>query len=105
MGDDNTRLNALARNVGAGKLGAIVSLDRNDEIGDLAKAFSNMQTQLFTDRLTGTANREAIVPRIEDRIIHQRRSGDNHPFAVRFIDLNLETAVDRLQPLARPHEC
>ena len=70
VGDDNTRLNALARNVGAGKLGAIVSLDRNDEIGDLAKAFSNMQTQLFTDRLTGIANREAIVPRIEDRIIH-----------------------------------
>jgi diguanylate cyclase (GGDEF)-like protein len=47
-----------------------------------------MQKQLLTDRLTGIANRESIVRRIEDRIVRQRRRGDSHPFGVLFVDLN-----------------
>jgi diguanylate cyclase (GGDEF)-like protein len=85
---DLRRLADAARKMGAGELDSKIPVDRNDEIGELAKAFAAMQTQLFTDRLTGIANREAMVRRIEDRIIRQRRSGDNHPFAVLFIDLN-----------------
>jgi diguanylate cyclase (GGDEF)-like protein len=38
--------------------------------------------------LTGIANRESIIRRIEDRIVRQRRRGDSHPFAVLFVDLN-----------------
>ncbi len=85
---DLRRLADAARKMGAGELDSKIPVGRNDEIGELAKAFAEMQTQLFTDRLTGIANREAMVRRIEDRIIRQRRSGDNHPFAVLFIDLN-----------------
>ena len=85
---DLRRLADAARQMGEGKLDSAIPVDRNDEIGELAKAFAAMQNQIFTDRLTGIANREAMVRRIEDRIIRQRRSGDSHPFAVLFIDLN-----------------
>ena len=85
---DLRRLADAARKMGSGELDSKIPVDRNDEIGELAKAFAAMQNQLFTDRLTGIANREAMVRRIEDRIIRQRRSGDSHPFAVLFIDLN-----------------
>ena len=85
---DLRRLANAARKMGEGELDSQIPVNRNDEIGDLAKAFATLQSQLFTDRLTGIANREAMVRRIEDRIIRQRRSGDNHPFAVLFIDLN-----------------
>ena len=62
--------------------------DRADEIGELAKSFAGMQKQLLTDRLTGIANRESVVRRIEDRIVRQRRRGDSRPFAILFVDLN-----------------
>ncbi|MEE4379118.1 MAG: diguanylate cyclase [Candidatus Competibacteraceae bacterium] len=85
---DLRKLAVAAHQMGDGILDAKILLDRNDEIGDLAKSFAHMQQRLLTDRLTGIANREAIVRRIEDRIIRQRRRGDNHPFAVLFVDLN-----------------
>ena len=85
---DLRRLADAAKKMGNGELDSKIPVDRNDEIGELARAFADLQNRVFTDRLTGIANREAMVRRIEDRIIRQRRSGDNHPFAVLFIDLN-----------------
>lgn len=85
---DLHRLAVAARELGDGKLDAKIAVDRDDEIGDLAKSFIHMQQRLFTDRLTGIANREAVVRRIEDRILRHRRQGDSRPFAVLFVDLN-----------------
>ena len=85
---DLRRLAEAARAMGEGGVAGRIAVERNDEIGALARTFNDMQTQLFTDRLTGIANREGIVRRIEDRIIRQRRRGDSRPFAVLFIDLN-----------------
>ncbi len=82
------QLAVAAKEIGEGVLDAKIPVDRNDEIGELAKSFATMQKHLLTDRLTGIPNREAIVRRIEDRIIRQRRRGDSHPFAVLFVDLN-----------------
>jgi diguanylate cyclase (GGDEF)-like protein len=85
---DLRRLAVAAKAMGDGVVDSKIPTERTDEIGELAKSFATMQKQIFTDRLTGIANREAIVRRIEDRIIRQRRRGDNHPFGVLFVDLN-----------------
>jgi diguanylate cyclase (GGDEF)-like protein len=85
---DLRRLAMAARKMGDGVTDSKVPIERDDEIGDLAKSFAGMQQQLMTDRLTGIANRESIVRRIEDRIVRQRRRGDSRPFAVLFVDLN-----------------
>ena len=85
---DLRRLASAAKSMGEGIFDAKVPTERTDEIGDLAKSIASMQAKLFTDRLTGISNREAMIRRIEDRIIRHRRSGDSRPFAVLFIDLN-----------------
>ena len=85
---DLRQLAVAANGLGDGIVDAKIPVERTDEIGALAKSFAAMQSQLFTDKLTGIANREAVMRRIEDRIIRQRRRGDGRPFAVLFIDLN-----------------
>jgi diguanylate cyclase (GGDEF)-like protein len=85
---DLARLARAARAVGEGRLDAPLSILRNDEIGDLAGSFRQMQERLRTDMLTGLVNRDVIVRSIAERLRHPRRSADAHPFAVLFIDLN-----------------
>jgi diguanylate cyclase (GGDEF)-like protein len=77
-----------AGQMGEGVLDARIPVDRKDEIGDLARSFAGMQQKLLTDKLTGIANRESVIRRIEDRILRHRRRGDSRPFAVLFVDLN-----------------
>jgi diguanylate cyclase (GGDEF)-like protein len=81
-------LAAAARRVGLGSTTAIAESTRKDELGDLARSFADMQRRLLTDPLTGLANREALIRRVEDRIVQQRRRGDPRPFGVLFIDIN-----------------
>ncbi len=85
---DLRKLTQLARDVGEGIPLSPVNMERSDELGDLAKSFSEMQKRLMTDRLTGLSNREALLRRIEDSIILRRRNGDPRLFAVLFVDLN-----------------
>jgi GGDEF domain-containing protein len=85
---DLRQLALAANQFGEGSLDARMPLVKIAEIGELAKSFATMQSRLLTDRLTGFPNREAIVRRIEDRIIQRRRRNDHHPFAVLFVDLN-----------------
>ncbi len=82
------RLAEAARQLGAGDTPAPLKTERADELGDLARAFTEMQTRLLTDPLTGLSNREAVLRRIEERIVHARRRGDARPFVVMFADLN-----------------
>lgn len=76
-----------ARRVGDGVLDEPPEVHRDDELGELARSFADMQRRLLTDQLTGLSNRGAILRRIEDRILQQRRRGDRWPFAVMFVDL------------------
>lgn len=76
-----------ARRVGDGVLDEPPEVHRTDELGELARSFADMQRRLLTDQLTGLSNRSAILRRIEDRILQQRRRGDRWPFAVMFVDL------------------
>jgi diguanylate cyclase (GGDEF)-like protein len=85
---DLRKLTKLARNVGDGVFNTPMNIQRKDEIGELAKSFSDMQERLLTDRMTGLANREALLRRIEEKIIMRRRSQDPRMFALLFIDLD-----------------
>ncbi len=85
---DLRKLTKLARNVGDGVLNTPMTVERDDEIGELAKSFSDMQQRLLTDRMTGLANREALMRRMEEKIIMRRRSQDSRMFALLFIDLD-----------------
>ncbi len=85
---DIRQLIQLTRDVGNGVLKTDVNLLRNDELGELAKSFTNMQRRLLTDRLTGIANREAFLRHVEDEIIERRRNADQRSFGLLFIDLN-----------------
>ena len=82
------QLAAAARRVGYGSNALLPESKRKDELGDLARSFAEMQRRLHTDPLSGLANREALIRRVEERIANQRRPGDSHPFGVLFIDIN-----------------
>ncbi len=82
------QLAAAARRVGQGSTAPLAESGRKDELGDLARSFADMQRRLLTDPLTGLANREALIRRVEDRIVQQRRRGDPRPFGVLFVDIN-----------------
>jgi diguanylate cyclase (GGDEF)-like protein len=81
-------LTRAAKGVADGSASPPVTSDRNDELGALTRSFGDMQRRLLTDPLTGLANREAVVRRIEERLLQQRRLRDARPFAVLFADLN-----------------
>jgi len=85
---DLKQLATAARKVGNGDLNAAFDVTRSDEIGDLAKSFRTMQDKLLSDRLTGLANREAFLRRVDERLAQQGESADPRPFAILFIDLN-----------------
>lgn len=94
---DLNKLAAAAREVGQGRLDSPLPDHRNDEIGDLANSFRQMQQRLRTDSLTELVNREGILRSINDRIHQHRRQTDDRPFAVFFMDLNnFKLVNDRL---------
>ncbi len=63
-----------------------LNIQRNDEIGTLAKCFQAMQHRLHTDHLTGLPNRHAFEQKL-NTIIRQHPKV-NKPFAIMFIDIN-----------------
>ncbi|MDB5776433.1 MAG: histidine kinase [Herbaspirillum sp.] len=64
-----------------------LEIDRNDEIGQLAQSFQEMERNLHIDRLTGILNRESLIAQIEFRL---RGVSRERPlcFALMFIDLD-----------------
>lgn len=67
-----------------GAADASIDIRRSDEVGDLARNFRAMRAELFTDRLTGVANRAALESLLEAAT----RTPDGKPFALFFVDLN-----------------
>lgn len=85
---DLRKLSKATKALANGEQGSEIPIERNDEIGDLARSFAFMKERLLTDKLTGIPNREAAVRHIEDKIIRHRRERGSRPFAVVFVDLN-----------------
>lgn len=93
---DLRRLSIAAQRIGDGDLESPIDIDRNDDLGDLARNFRLMQHKLRTDKLTGLANREAVLQRLSARIQHHRRFSDERALAVLFVDLDaFKTVNDR----------
>jgi diguanylate cyclase (GGDEF)-like protein len=64
-----------------------VEVSREDEIGALARSFLAMKQRIATDRVTGLMSRDALLQRLEDRLLHQRRRGDNDTFALIYLGI------------------
>jgi diguanylate cyclase (GGDEF)-like protein len=85
---DLRELTAAAKRIGDGDLDAPMKVTRGDEIGDLARGFESMQSRLRSDALTGLANRETVVRRINQLIERHRSGADTHAVGVLFVDLD-----------------
>lgn len=85
---DLRKLAEAARQIGEGEFDTPIRIRRNDEIGQVAASFEAMRARLSTDRLTGLANRDALMRRAEARVHLHRRGTDTRPFTVLFLDID-----------------
>lgn len=81
-------LSDAVNNVNSGYIEEPINIQRNDEIGDLAKNFSAMQRRLHTDYLTGLPNRYAFEQHLKTKIEKYNYGEHANPFSIFFIDLN-----------------
>lgn len=81
---DITSLSNAVNRVRRGVLDVPIQVQRQDEVGDLARNFKAMHTELFTDRLTGVANRTALTSLLNGITA----APNSRPFTLFFIDLN-----------------
>ena len=89
IADDVRALSKAVRRVGRGDISTSFHSNRVDEVGDLARSFGNLRQELFTDKLTGVANRSALN-HVLASLTHPTNDGDAPaPFALLFMDLNL----------------
>ena len=85
---DMRTLTHAVRRVGLGEIKTPISIARNDEIGELAHNFNHMRDSLFTDALTGCANRSALQHILTTLPRPDADGRPAQPFALLFIDLN-----------------
>lgn len=83
---DISKLSEAVRSTGRDLTDVSDQAKRDDEIGVLARSFNEMRSELFTDRLTGAANRMALDYNVDTLLLE--RKADQRPFALLFLDLN-----------------
>lgn len=83
VGEDVAALSRAVGRIRQGEVDVALHVNRRDEVGELARNFNAMQQDLFTDRLTGVANRAALTKALE----LFTRPGSS-PFTLIFLDLN-----------------
>lgn len=89
VADDVRGLSNAVKRVGQGDITSSFVTDRRDEVGELARNFSHMRQELFTDRLTGVANRSALQHVLTQLTAQPSAGTPVTPFALLFLDLNL----------------
>lgn len=88
ISSDVRRLAHMAQRIGTGDWNAPLLHQRTRELWSLAQSLAHMQSSLRTDRLTGLANREALLQRMEQRMKSRRRGEQGTHLAVLFVDLD-----------------
>lgn len=83
VGQDVAALSDAVGRIRQGEVDVTLHVTRNDEVGELARNFNAMQQELFTDRLTGMANRAALT-----KILDLSTRPGSAPFTLFFLDLN-----------------
>ncbi len=84
---DIRKLTDAAKKIGDGEPLPRLQIHRNDELGQLARTFSEMERNLRTDRLTGAATREWLLQQIA--LLQRRGQGQRRVrFGLLFIDLD-----------------
>jgi len=89
IADDVRGLSEAVKRVGQGDISTVFETSRHDEVGELARNFSHMRRELFTDRLTGVANRSALQHVLASMTAKPAADAKVQAFALLFIDLNL----------------
>lgn len=84
IANDVISLLKAVNRVRSGDLEVDITVNRRDEIGDLALNFKAMHKEIFTDRLTGLLNRTAL----ENILKTYTKESDKQPFTLLFLDLN-----------------
>lgn len=85
---DLRTLTLAATRIGNGEPFMPLDIKRNDEIGQLANSFQEMERNLHMDRLTGVLNRESLIAQIEFRLRSASQTNTPLYFALMFIDLD-----------------
>lgn len=83
VGQDVAALSEAVGRIRQGEVGVALHVTRDDEVGELARNFNAMQQELFTDRLTGAANRAALA-----KVLELSTRPGSAPFTLFFLDLN-----------------
>lgn len=86
VSNDVAVLSMAVKNTGKSQVDLSTQALKQDEIGTLARNFIDMKRVMFTDNLTGLANRAAFDLKMSN--IFQQCREDKKPFAVLFMDLN-----------------
>ncbi|MEG2580551.1 diguanylate cyclase domain-containing protein [Comamonas sp.] len=94
IADDVRSLSNAVKRVGQGDISSSFETNRSDEVGELARNFSHMRQELFTDRVTGVSNRSALQHVLASLITPPSSSAMAAPFALLFLDLNLFKALN-----------
>lgn len=88
VANDMRSLTRAVRSVGQGEIDTPIKVQRKDEIGELAHNFHYMRHSLFTDPLTGAANRSALQHMLARLTRPAQGQAAAAPFALLFVDLN-----------------
>ena len=83
---DVTALSMAVKNTGNSQVDLSTQVLKQDEIGTLARNFIDMKKVMFTDNLTGIANRAAFDLKMSNAL--NEASQNKQAFAILFMDLN-----------------
>lgn len=85
---DLRKLATAAKKIGDGELDTPIDIYRDDEVGQLAEQFRQMEIDLRSDKLTGLYSRDAFEKVVNRRIEKFQQQNEYMGFSILFLDIN-----------------